>query len=43
MLSSRERRQLAWLGVPALALYLLFVVGPVLADAALLACFGSPE
>lgn len=30
MLAPRETRHLAWLGVPALALYLCFVVGPVL-------------
>jgi ABC-type sugar transport system permease subunit len=35
MIAPRERRQLAWLGAPAMALYLLFVVGPVLMAAAL--------
>jgi ABC-type sugar transport system permease subunit len=35
MLSPRERRQLTWLGAPALILYLVFVVGPVLMAAGL--------
>jgi raffinose/stachyose/melibiose transport system permease protein len=35
MLSTREESQLKWLGLPAMALYLLFVVGPVLLAACL--------
>src|SRR5438128_2660503 len=31
MVSRQEHRELRWLGAPAAALYLLFVVGPVLA------------
>src|SRR5437588_12272863 len=35
MHSRREQRQLGWLGLPALLLYLLFALGPVVIAAAL--------